>query len=180
MTVVMIHSPSDFRGCLGFQDFAVWDLSHLASDQGEQALAEVSQLFQDLSSLEAGETAQEEEFLEGVRTPLGILRTHDGGILAIISRGVMRLDGGGEMPEWVRAHFLIVPLRGAFQAGDDSSGAVHRFDTRCNGGMDLLKDAVREGRAIRSWENDRRLEIEFLEPIPWCRRCLELSTTIDQ
>lgn len=175
MSITNIGTPSDFERVLHYHDFAVWDLTHLTKQEHAAVVAEMNQMFSDLNELEIGDSEQQVEFIESVEEPLARLAQHHCRIMAILSSGTMRLEGGAEIPDWVRAHFLIVPVQGSFRIGDSLTSQVHRFDVRCECAMGRLRDAVRDGLAVHSWSDDRQLTVDYEGAIPWCPQCLQFE-----
>ncbi len=175
MPVTIISTPSDFERVLHYHDLAVWDLTHLSKPENAAVVAEMNQMFSDLRGLEVGDSEQRLEFIESVEEPLTKLAQHNCRIMVILSSGTMCLDGGAEIPDWVRAHFLVVPSQGSFRIGDSLTSQVHRFDIRCESAMGGLRDAVRDGLAVHSWSNDRALQIDYEGAIPWCPHCLQFE-----
>ncbi len=175
MSVTIINTPSDFERVLHYHDFAVWDLTHLLKQEHAAVVAEMNQMFSDLNELEIGDSEQQLEFIESVEEPLATLAQHGCRIMAILSSGTMRLDGGAEITDWVRAHFLVVPVHGSFRIGDSLTSQVHRFDTRCESAMDRLRDAVRDGLAVHSWADDKKLKVDYEGAVPWCPLCLQFE-----
>lgn len=175
VSITIISAPSDFESVLHYHDFAVWDLTHLTVQENGAVVAEMNQMFSDLGGLEVGDSEQQMEFIESVAEPLAKLAQHRCKIMVILSSGTMRLDGGAEIPEWVRAHFLVVPVDGAFRVGDSLTSPVHRFNTRCERAMDSLREAVRDGLAVHSWTDDNRTIGDYEGAVPWCPQCLQFE-----
>ena len=128
-------------------------------------------IFDDLECIASDERDLVSAFLNSIEQPLRDLRMLGFAILGIRTTGKMVLQNGGEMDDWNRVYYLIVPREGFFRVGKDLSATVHRFDPKCEHAIAELVQAAKEKTPISVWRPKELLMQQLEGNVPWCFVC---------
>lgn len=172
MPATLIRTATDFRTVITFHDYAIWNLTHFPPQDEPRVREHLDEIFADLQYLEQGDAEQMSVFLEGIAGPLGRLWELGCGIMGLVTRGTMRLNGGTEINDWVRTHYFVIPIDGCFRIGDELTTTVHQFNPNCEEAIRVLHEAVTEGHPVASWPDRRAVTVDYEGRVPWCAQCL--------
>lgn len=170
MNAAMISTPTDMRSFVGGHDHAVPHLVSFKEDFEPAIRHAVDTIFQDMQYISSDEPELVSSYLDGIAEPLQKLKRYRVSILAMSTRGTMKMENGATIPNWVRTYFLVIPTLGYFKTEGENK-KFHHFDPACRSAMSDLNESVRSGKGLSTRLDALSIREEFENDAPWCEHC---------